>query len=214
MLTLWWDDTTETVQMIDQRALPARLEILSCRDAAAVAEAIRNMTVRGAPAIGVAAAYGLALAAWQSPATDPADLRADITQAAALLRATRPTAVNLAWALDQVLRIADVPGLTVDKLRHRLLAEARRLAEEDIATNRRMAEFGAALIDDGDTIIHHCNTGSLAVVDYGTALGATTADLAARVGVCAPTIRKFLKAEGVALRDDRGRNLKRRDACG
>ena len=171
MLTLWWDDTTETVQMIDQRALPARLEILSCRDAAAVAEAIRNMTVRGAPAIGVAAAYGLALAAWQSPATDPADLRADITQAAALLRATRPTAVNLAWALDQVLRIADVPGLTVDKLRHRLLAEARRLAEEDIATNRRMAEFGAALIDDGDTIIHHCNTGALATVDWGTALG-------------------------------------------
>ncbi|HOD03447.1 MAG TPA: S-methyl-5-thioribose-1-phosphate isomerase [Anaerolineaceae bacterium] len=172
MLTLWWDDTTETVQMIDQRALPARLEILSCPDATAVAEAIRNMTVRGAPAIGVAAAYGLALAAWRSPATDPADLRTDIMQAAAMLRATRPTAVNLAWALDQMLRIADAPGLTVDKLRRRLLAEARRLAEEDIATNRRMAEFGAALIDDGDTIIHHCNTGSLAVVDYGTALGA------------------------------------------
>ena len=110
----------------------------SAEKAEAVAEAIRNMTARGAPAIGVAAAYGLALAAWQSPATDPADLRADITQAAALLRATRPTAVNLAWALDQVLRIADVPGLTVDKLRHRLLAEARRLAEEDQGTGRKV----------------------------------------------------------------------------
>ncbi len=158
--------------MIDQRALPARLEIFSCPDVMTVAGAISNMTVRGAPAIGVAAAYGLALAAWHSSATELTDLRAEIMKAADMLRSTRPTAVNLAWAIDRMLRIAAIPGLTVEKLRLHLLAEARRLAEEDIATNRRMAEFGAALIEDGDTIIHHCNTGALAVVDYGTALGA------------------------------------------
>jgi methylthioribose-1-phosphate isomerase len=174
MRTVFWDLDSHQLKLIDQRRLPASLEVASCATAAEVAGAIREMTVRGAPAIGAAAAFGLALAAQESKAADRPGLLADLESAARILRATRPTAVNLSWALERVIRSVSVrlsASESVDDLRLRVLAEAQRIADEDVAANRRMAEHGEALIDDGDTIIHHCNTGALAVVDWGTALG-------------------------------------------
>lgn len=171
MRTLEWDYATNELKMIDQRSLPSKLEIVSFHTYAEVAEAIRNMTVRGAPAIGVAAAYGLALAARESNMPDVAGLLVDIETAAKTLKSTRPTAVNLAWALDRVLKIARTFTDSADSLRKVVLAEAQKIADEDVDLNKRMAAHGVALIDDGDTILHHCNTGALAVVDWGTALG-------------------------------------------
>jgi methylthioribose-1-phosphate isomerase len=171
MRTLYWDEATQDLKMIDQRRLPVRLEVVSLTMPAEVVEAIRNMTVRGAPAIGAAAAFGLALAARASKARDATGLLQDLEAAAASLRAARPTAVNLAWALDRVMRVARAHIGSHRGLSDLILTEAQRIADEDVATNRRMAENGAVLIADGDTIIHHCNTGSLATVDWGTALG-------------------------------------------
>lgn len=172
MRTLEWDYTTNQLKMIDQRRLPERLEIVSFGAHKDVAEAIRNMTVRGAPAIGAAAAFGLALAARESKSRDAAGLLADLESAAQTLRAARPTAVNLAWAVERILRSLPSPdGESVDDVRAFVLSEAQRIADEDVEINKRMAAYGANLIDDGDTIIHHCNTGALATVDWGTALG-------------------------------------------
>jgi methylthioribose-1-phosphate isomerase len=158
--------------MIDQRALPSRFEVIVLSTPAAVAGAIRDMVVRGAPAIGVSAAFGIALAAFQSKAVDLDSLRQELRQAGVLLNAARPTAVNLSWAVARMLALAGEPADSVDALRDKLSKAAQSMADADIATNRRMAAFGAELIDDGDTIIHHCNTGALATVDWGTALGA------------------------------------------
>ncbi len=157
--------------MIDQRRLPGSLVIVSLHTHDEVAESIRNLTVRGAPAIGAAAAFGLALAAKNSKAGDRADLLADLELAAGRLQSARPTAVNLAWAVDRVRHLAHDFSGSVGDLRLAVLAEAMRIADDDVDTNRRMAENGSALVEDGDTIIHHCNTGSLATVDWGTALG-------------------------------------------
>lgn len=170
MRTVFWDDAACLVKMIDQRALPARLEVATCQDVSQVAEAIANMTVRGAPAIGVAAAFGLALAGLQSSAADISAWRADLAEAGQQLTSARPTAANLAWAVHRILRVAEEDAALAD-LRERVLSEAQRMADEDVATNRRMAELGSALIQDGDTILHHCNTGALAAVEWGTALG-------------------------------------------
>jgi methylthioribose-1-phosphate isomerase len=172
MRTVFWQDGA--VKLIDQTRLPSEFVILECHDWQEVAETIRTMKLRGAPAIGVAAAYGLALAARQSQATTPATLLAELEDAAKGLRATRPTAVNLAWGLQRLLRRAQAlanSGTTVDAIRAALLAEAEQMAEEDVATNRRMGVYGATLIPDGARILTHCNTGALATVDYGTALG-------------------------------------------
>lgn len=171
MRTIEWDASHCQLRMIDQRLLPGRLEIVVMHDSHAVAAAIRDMTVRGAPAIGASAAFGVALAACTSAAASRHDLLLDLREAAGELKATRPTAVNLAWAVDRMMAAAEACGGAVDEVREALVAEAQRIAEEDVQTNRRMAEYGAALIDDGDTIIHHCNTGALATVDWGTALG-------------------------------------------
>lgn len=167
MRTIFWDYDTNQLKMIDQRLLPARLEVVALQTHVEVAEAIYNMTVRGAPAIGAAAAFGLALAARTSTAQTPPGLLADLQAAAQTLKAARPTAVNLAWAVERVLKAV---AASTD-IRSDALAEAQRIADEDVEVNQRMAEHGAALIEDGDTIIHHCNTGALAVVDWGTALG-------------------------------------------
>jgi len=161
--------------MIDQRQLPGALEVVAYHHHAEVAQAIREMVVRGAPAIGAAAAFGLALAALASPAEKIPELLRDLDLAAGTLRSARPTAVNLNWALERLMRAARQPARTADDLRTRLVAAAQQLADDDVATNRRMAELGASLLQDGDTIIHHCNTGSLAAVDWGTALGAIRA---------------------------------------
>ena len=172
MRTLEWDEQNRQLRMIDQRVLPDRLDIVAFADYQDVANAIRDMVVRGAPAIGVAAAYGLALAGLQSPATDRETLLKDLRQAAQVLGAARPTAVNLQWAIERILH--EVSGLddSADGMRQALLNFAHAMAEEDVRVNRAMAAYGAQLIVDGDTIIHHCNTGSLATVDGGTALGA------------------------------------------
>jgi methylthioribose-1-phosphate isomerase len=159
--------------MIDQRRLPASLEVVTLHSYLDVAEAIKNMTVRGAPAIGAAAAFGLALAARDSTARNATGLFADMQAAAKILQSTRPTAVNLAWALDRELRAIStlLDEKNLENLRALALEEAQLIADEDVEVNKRMGVHGAALIDDGDTIIHHCNTGALAVVDWGTALG-------------------------------------------
>jgi methylthioribose-1-phosphate isomerase len=171
MRSIEWDDQNHRLMMIDQRILPGQLEVLSFDRYQAVAEAITTMVVRGAPAIGVAAAFGMALAGFQSGAHDLPGLKDDLAKADDMLRASRPTAVNLPWALGRINRLVQPFQGSAALLRKRLLEEAQAMAEEDVATNRRISEFGAVLINDGDTIIHHCNTGALATVDWGTALG-------------------------------------------
>ena len=134
-----------------------------------VAISIREMYIRGAPAIGAAGGFGMALAARQSNATNKEALLQDLEVAAEVLRATRPTAVNLFWGIERMLRVATDEELEyVDDIRQAILEEAQRLADEDVEINKRMALNGAALVKEGDTILHHCNTGSLATVDFGT----------------------------------------------
>jgi methylthioribose-1-phosphate isomerase len=169
MRTVFWENNE--LKMIDQRILPSRFEVLSYRTHKDVAFAITDMVVRGAPAIGAAAAFGLALAGFESASTSIDGLLADLQSASAVLKASRPTAVNLAWALDRLMNVARSINGSADDLRAAVLNEAQKLADEDVEINKRMAEHGAALINDGDTIIHHCNTGALATVDWGTALG-------------------------------------------
>ncbi len=171
MRTVFWED--HQLKMIDQRILPGRFEIVSYTDHKSVAKAITDMVVRGAPAIGAAAGFGLALAGYESASTTSRDLLADLQASATTLKAARPTAVNLAWAIDRILnKVSNFQSLPdADSLRQSVLKEAQRIADEDVEINKRMAEHGAALINDGDTIIHHCNTGALATVDWGTALG-------------------------------------------
>lgn len=171
MRTVEWDYPKSQLRLIDQRLLPGTFEVASYDDYHAVAEAIRSMVVRGAPAIGATAAFGLVLAGIQSSSQDIESLRKDLADAAEELHGSRPTAVNLSWALKRLLRVAASPHSSANDLRAALLDEAQRLADEDVEINKRMARFGAELIQDGDTILHHCNTGALATVDWGTALG-------------------------------------------
>ncbi len=171
MRTVEWDYERGQLRLIDQRLLPGEFKVVAFEYTQQVAEAIYTMVVRGAPAIGATAAFGMALAAHESKALDVGALRADLEAAAEVLNEARPTAVNLAWAVKQVLHLANEFEGGVDEMRAAVLAKAQRIADEDVAINQRMARHGAALIDDGDTIIHHCNTGALATVDWGTALG-------------------------------------------
>jgi methylthioribose-1-phosphate isomerase len=174
---LWWDERAAVLRLIDQTLLPDHCEVITCADAASVGEAIRTLQVRGAPAIGVAAAYGLALGGREAlpPETllDADAALAQLSAIAARLRATRPTAVNLAWALERLLEVADrhlAAGNAVADLPARLLAEARAVHAEDAAACRAMGELGATLIADGDTLLTHCNAGALATGGIGTAL--------------------------------------------
>lgn len=172
MRSIEWIPDGPAVRMIDQRRLPARLEFLELRRPEEVAAAIADMAIRGAPAIGAAAAFGLALAASCSEADEPAAFWADLESAASMLKSSRPTAANLAWALEQVMAAGRaVSGGDPQAVRQVIVEAAERLADADVEINRRMGAHGAALIPDGATVIHHCNTGALATVDYGTALG-------------------------------------------
>jgi len=171
MRTITWHDDEKVIKMIDQRVLPETLEILSFDHYEEVAEAITTMVVRGAPAIGVAAAFGMALAAQNSDAASLDTMFTDLKVAGEVLNNARPTAVNLPWAIKIMLDAAVNFQGSVSELKAFLLQLAKDLADEDVATNIRISEFGAALIEDGDHIVHHCNTGALATVDYGTALG-------------------------------------------
>ena len=162
---VWREDALE---LLDQRLLPGAVHYRRLMDAAGVAQAIRAMVVRGAPAIGIAAAYGVVLAARVRCAENRKHWRERIAEDLAMLAAARPTAVNLCWALRRMERaMAAVSGDPVV----RLLAEARAIHEEDIAANRRMGELGAALLGERGAVLTHCNTGSLATGGYGTALG-------------------------------------------
>lgn len=174
MRTVEWNGGI--VRMIDQRCLPGDLVILELTDYRDVARAIREMAIRGAPAIGAAAAFGLALGARQSTARDRESLLAELDTVAHTLRQTRPTAANLFWATERLLSRAQDPALkTPAEIVAALESEAQALADEDVAINRRIGTHGAAIISDGDNILTHCNTGSLATVDYGTALGVVRA---------------------------------------
>lgn len=174
MRTIVWDDGV--VKMIDQRKLPGQYIVVEFTDYREVAWAIKEMYIRGAPAIGAAAAFGLALGARESRAKTRAELLSELDEIADVLRATRPTAVNLFWALERMLRKArQVESAEVADIVEALVAEAQALADEDVEINRRMGAHGAELIEDGDTILTHCNAGALATVDYGTALGVVRA---------------------------------------
>jgi methylthioribose-1-phosphate isomerase len=172
---LWQE---ERLQLLDQRILPHQHTYLSYDDPAAVAQAIRDMVVRGAPAIGVTAAYGVVLAARKRFRSAEAAWRDHIKEDIARLAAARPTAVNLFWALERME--SRMAGLGADDPEPALLAEARAIHEEDIAANYRMGELGAALIEgEGGAVLTHCNTGSLATGGYGTALGVIRSAFAA-----------------------------------
>jgi methylthioribose-1-phosphate isomerase len=160
------------VRMIDQRKLPREIVYNDYINYVEVADAIRSMVIRGAPAIGAAAAYGLALVPFHSDDAELAQVRSEIRHAAEVLREARPTAVNLFWAIDRMLAVeADAEFNSVEALKTRLLAEAHTIAKEDVLINRQIGQNALPLVPDEATIIHHCNTGSLATVDYGTALG-------------------------------------------
>jgi methylthioribose-1-phosphate isomerase len=167
---LRWD--VDELRLLDQTQLPAAEVERACRRWEEVAEAIRTLVVRGAPAIGVAAAFGIALAARQSEAWTFDGLMADLDVAIQGLAATRPTAVNLFWALDRMREVALASRpLSLDTIRARLLAEAETIREEDIRANRAMGDHGATLVPAGARILTHCNAGALATAGYGTALG-------------------------------------------
>jgi methylthioribose-1-phosphate isomerase len=171
MRTVEWDYDLGGLKLIDQRLLPGEFKVNLYQDYHQVVGAIREMVVRGAPAIGVTAAFGLALAAYQSSASTPEGLMTDLRVAADALRQSRPTANNLTWALNRILKVIESGDLSANDMRIAILSEAQRLADEDVRINQSMARLGATLIENGDTIIHHCNTGALAAVDWGTALG-------------------------------------------
>jgi methylthioribose-1-phosphate isomerase len=172
MRTVRWNPEGPMVEMIDQRLLPGEFRIVSYSSFEEVADAIAQMVIRGAPAIGGAAAFGLALAAMNSQAREIEILLDDLDKAANILRNARPTARNLNWALERLLQIAHrSSSAEPDEIRTLLLNQAQKLADEDVEINKRMGQFGASLLPEKSTVIHHCNTGALATVDYGTALG-------------------------------------------
>jgi methylthioribose-1-phosphate isomerase len=189
--TIEW--RADTVRMIDQRLLPAREVIRTYRDYRGVAEAIRTMVIRGAPAIGVAAAMGVALGI-KGTAGAKAKKRFEVVAKA--LKATRPTAVNLAWAVDRMGRVLD-ENLSVDagELFRRMRAEAIAVYNEDLNVNRAMGKFGARLIGDPAIVLTHCNAGALATAGYGTALGVIRAarDAGKKIEVFADETRPFLQ---------------------
>ena len=166
--TVEWKDNS--VIMIDQTKLPNNLEYVTYTDYNQVANAIRTLVVRGAPAIGVSGAFGLALAALQSNAKEKDQLIQDLKTAKKILFETRPTAVNLSWGLDKIMKITE-QCKTVSEIRDNVIAKAKEMAEDDVNINKKMGKNGAVLFQNNDTIMTHCNAGALATVGYGTALG-------------------------------------------
>jgi methylthioribose-1-phosphate isomerase len=160
------------VQLIDQSRLPVEFVLLECRDVPRLVDAIRSLKVRGAPAIGVAAAYGVVLGARAAGLDDARAVRLAAKEASQLLRTSRPTAVNLFWALDRMDRTLEaLPGLEPKEILAALFAEARAIHEEDRASCRALGRHGAPLVPEGGGVLTHCNAGGLATSDYGTALG-------------------------------------------
>ena len=166
--TVEWKDNK--VIMIDQTKLPNELVFVEYDDFNQVAYAIKTLIVRGAPAIGVSGAFGLALSVLQSKATTKDELISDLQKAKEILFATRPTAVNLGWGLEKIMDVAKT-GETVEQIKDLVISTAKKMADEDIEINKAMGKNGSSLFDDNDTIMTHCNAGALATVAYGTALG-------------------------------------------
>ncbi|MGY5148912.1 MAG: S-methyl-5-thioribose-1-phosphate isomerase [Candidatus Nitrosopumilus sp. bin_68KS] len=166
--TVRWENNK--VIMIDQTKLPNNLIFVEYDDFNQIANAIKNLVVRGAPAIGVSGAFGLALAALQSHATTKNELFLDLENARKILFATRPTAINLGWGLEKIMNVAKT-GETVEQIRELVISTAKKMAEDDIEINKAMGKNGSPLFDNNDTIMTHCNAGALATVAYGTALG-------------------------------------------
>ncbi len=188
----------DTVVMIDQRKLPAEEVYVRCKTAAEVARAIKTMVIRGAPAIGVAAAMGIALGTGKSTATGTQKFAAEFYRICELMAATRPTAVNLFWAIERMKRsfgAAAEAGESVDQIKDRLDREADAIHDEDVASCRAIGAFGAAVVPAQATILTHCNAGALATAGYGTALGVIRGAVEAgkRVTVLADETRPFLQ---------------------
>jgi methylthioribose-1-phosphate isomerase len=192
--TLRWQDNR--LEMIDQRVLPARFEYLSYDSAASVAHGIRAMVVRGAPAIGCAAAYGVALEALRLKETAPEVFRSGMEKGFASLAQSRPTAVNLFWALQRMRQVWQGMGAAAPAVvAERLLDEAHEVHAEDIRINRAMGAAGAALLADGARVLTHCNAGALATAGWGTALGVirSAAEAGKMISVIADETRPFLQ---------------------
>ncbi len=188
----------DCVVMIDQRKLPARELYVRCRTAPEVAKAIKSMVIRGAPAIGVAAALGIALGMRRSTATGTQKFAAEFYKVCELMGATRPTAVNLFWAIDRMKRTFAAgaeAGESVDQLKDHLDAEARAIHDEDVASCKAMGAYGAEVVPSDARILTHCNAGALATAGYGTALGVIRGAVAAgkQVAVFADETRPFLQ---------------------
>jgi len=167
MRSVFWDNG---LKLIDQTKLPERLDIIECRNIEELADAIKRLAVRGAPALEAAGAYGIALAARERQFESLEELKEHLRKSAEYLASTRPTAVNLSVGIQRVLDAA-LRGESIEEVRELALIEAEKLAEEDIERNRKMGEYGAELLEDGDTVLTYCNAGRLATVDWGTALG-------------------------------------------
>lgn len=184
--------------MIDQRVLPAEFRYLSFDSAQAVAQGIKDMVVRGAPAIGVAAAYGVALEALRLQTVSTAQFKTGLEAAFEVLAKSRPTAVNLFWALNRMRKVsAEVSGTVPDTsaIAQALLKEAHTIYEQDIAINRAMGAHGAALLKDGARVLTHCNAGALATAGHGTALGVirSAVESGKKISVIADETRPFLQ---------------------
>ena len=171
MRTIEWDDSDSSIKMIDQTLLPAELKIIKCKNVADVCEAIQNLRIRGAPALGVCGAFGVALSAQLSSAATVEGMIKDMKAAGAAIKKTRPTAINLSWGVDQVLQIAEEEGMDPRLIQNIALDEAQRIADEDVEINKKIGKAGAKLLRDGDIVLTHCNAGRMACVDWGTALG-------------------------------------------
>lgn len=194
--TVEW--TKDGVRMLDQRLLPSEEIYLMLRSYDEVADAIRKMVVRGAPAIGVSAAMGIALGASQSVGTSAADLEDDLNYICDVMGKTRPTAVNLFWAIERMRSVFEKAkaGNDVEQIKKLLVAEALKIFDEDIASNRAIGRHGEPLIPDGATVLTHCNAGALATAgDYGTALGVIRGarDAGKKIAVIADETRPFLQ---------------------
>ena len=160
-----------TVITPDQTKLPLQEVTLEIKTVEQMAEAIKTLRVRGAPLLGAAAGFGVALAAYNSKAKTKEKLLAELETAGTVIKRQRPTAVNLFWGVDRVLNKARSASGSVEELKAAVISEAQKIADEDAAQNRAIGKNGSVLIKDGDTILTHCNAGELATVEYGTALG-------------------------------------------
>jgi len=168
MRTIYWEDNA--VKLIDQRRLPDSFKILTCRTVNELGEAIKTLAIRGAPALEAAGGYGIALSAFEREIQNVGELKEHMRKRAEYLASTRPTAVNLFVGIERVMSVA-LKGESVEEIRELALKEAQKIADEDVERNMKMGEIGAELFEDGDSVLTICNTGSLATVYWGTALG-------------------------------------------